>query len=198
MVWNWQNADCSFKKCIYCVIYYNFRHTVVSGVVVRERSGTPFQQIFWSRNSAPANIVGHSWNANTEAFRQITSYSLGWPSISLFSGPSCPQTWDLASKISKNFPGWHLRTPLAQAPPLLGPRSQKPFPANQNLPLQPCVFYYNFRHTVVPYCHLCWCMQWDDNSARYSDAARQVPHHRRVSQVCTLRESQRPTSHRTR
>ena len=63
------------------------------------------RQIFWSRNGAPANIVGHRWNANTEAFRQITSYSLGWPSISLFSGPNCPQTRDLASKISKKFPG---------------------------------------------------------------------------------------------
>jgi len=28
MVWNYQNADCSFKK-IYCVIYYNFRHSLV-------------------------------------------------------------------------------------------------------------------------------------------------------------------------
>ena len=118
------------------------------GVVVRERGGTPFRQIFWSRNGAPANIVGHRWNANTEAFRQITSYSLGWPSISLFSGPNCLQTRDLAWKISKKFPGWHPRTssagegdPLphppqhgytlcagAQAPPVLGPRSRKPFP----------------------------------------------------------------------
>ena len=69
------------------------------GVVVRERGGTPFRQIFWSRNGTSANIVGHRWNANTEAFRQITSYSLGWLSISLFSGPNCPQTRDLASKI---------------------------------------------------------------------------------------------------
>jgi len=45
------------------------------GVVVRERGGTPFRQIFWSRNGARANIVGYRWNANTEAFRQITSYS---------------------------------------------------------------------------------------------------------------------------
>jgi len=29
MVWNYQNADCSLKKSIYCVIYYNFRHTFV-------------------------------------------------------------------------------------------------------------------------------------------------------------------------
>ena len=69
--------------------------------MVRRRGGTQSRQIFWSRNGAPANIVGHRWNANTEAFRQITSYSLGWPSISLFSGPNCPQTRDLASKISK-------------------------------------------------------------------------------------------------
>jgi len=31
------------------------------GVVVRERGGTPFRQIFWSRNGALANIVGHRW-----------------------------------------------------------------------------------------------------------------------------------------
>ena len=72
--------------------------------MVRERGGTPFRQIFWSRNGAPANIVGHRWNANTAALRQITSYSLAWPSISLFSGPICPQTRDLASKTSKNSP----------------------------------------------------------------------------------------------
>jgi len=79
--------------------------THIRGVVVWERSGTPFRQIFWSRNGAPATVVGHTWNANTEAFQQITSYSLGWPSISLFSGPNCPQTRDLASKISKKIPG---------------------------------------------------------------------------------------------
>ena len=73
--------------------------------MVRERGGTPFRQIFWSRNGAPANIVGHRWNANTKTFRQITSYSLGCPSISLFSGPNCHQTRNLASKISKKFPG---------------------------------------------------------------------------------------------
>ena len=72
---------------------------------MRERGGTPFRQIFCSKNGTPAYIVGHRWNANSEAFRQITSYSLGWPSISLFSGPNCPQTRDLASKISKKFPG---------------------------------------------------------------------------------------------
>jgi len=71
---------------------------------VRERGETPFRQIFWSRNGAPANIVGHRWNAKTEAFRQITSYSLGRPSISLFSGPNCPQTRDFASKIYKKNP----------------------------------------------------------------------------------------------
>ena len=29
MVWNYQTADCSFRKKLYCVIYYNFRHTFV-------------------------------------------------------------------------------------------------------------------------------------------------------------------------
>ena len=83
------------------------------GVVVRERGGTQFRQIFRSRNGAPANVVGHRWNANTEAFRQITSYSLGGPSISLFSGPNCPQTLDLASKICKKNSGGDTRTPSA-------------------------------------------------------------------------------------
>jgi len=44
------------------------------GVVVPERGGTPFRQIFLSRNGAPANIVYHSRNADIEAFRQISSY----------------------------------------------------------------------------------------------------------------------------
>ena len=29
MVWSYQNTDCSLRKKIYCVIYYNFRHTFV-------------------------------------------------------------------------------------------------------------------------------------------------------------------------
>jgi len=118
-------------------------HKNTRGVVVWERGGTLCRQIFWSRNGAPANIVGHRWNANTEAFRQITSYSLGYYTIvytiSLFSGPNCPQVRHLASKISKkNFRGrppptrnpQHGYMPCAgmQAPPLLGPRSRKPFP----------------------------------------------------------------------
>ena len=89
-------------------------------VVVRKRGRTPFRQIFRSRNGVPANIVGDRWNANTEAFRQITSYSLGWPSISLFSGSNCRPTGDLASKnLFKIFRGWHPSTPSAD--PLLYP-----------------------------------------------------------------------------
>jgi len=135
---------------------------IARGVVVRERGGTPIRQIFWSRDGAPVNIVGHRWNANTEAFRKITSYSLGWPSISLFSGPNCPLTRDLASKISKKIPGWHPGHPQregatpsrthsqhgytpcegAQAPPLLGPRSRKPFP-------QIKIYHYTSVHSVI-------------------------------------------------
>ena len=37
----------------------------VGPIVVRERSGTPFRQIFWNRNGAPANIVGQRWNAKS-------------------------------------------------------------------------------------------------------------------------------------
>jgi len=113
--------------------------------VVRERGGTPFRQIFWSRNGAPANIVGHRWNANTEAFRHITSYSLRWPSISLFSGPNCPRRGIWHQKSKKNISGGDTPGPpqregatpsrshpqhgyTTQAPPLLGPRCRKPFP----------------------------------------------------------------------
>jgi len=44
-------------KCSVSVI--NHGSLANRGVVVRERGGTPFRQIFWSRNGAPANIVGH-------------------------------------------------------------------------------------------------------------------------------------------
>ena len=91
------------------------------GVVVRERSGTPFRQIFWSRNGAPANIAGHRWNANTEAFRQITSYSLGWPSISLFSGRNCPQTREWQQKSQKKLAGVTPLSGRGQPPPLPTP-----------------------------------------------------------------------------
>jgi len=44
------------------------------GVVVPECSGTPFWQIFFSRNGAPVNVVYHSRDTDTAAFRQISSY----------------------------------------------------------------------------------------------------------------------------
>jgi len=43
----------------------------VAYVVVWKRGGAPFLQIFWSQNGAPVNIVGHRWNANTEAFPRL-------------------------------------------------------------------------------------------------------------------------------
>jgi len=43
------------------------------GVVVPESDGAPLWQIFLSGNGAPANIVNHRWNADTAAFRQISS-----------------------------------------------------------------------------------------------------------------------------
>ena len=43
-------------------------------IVVPELGGTPFRQIFLSRNGAAVNIVYHSRNADTAAFRQISSY----------------------------------------------------------------------------------------------------------------------------
>jgi len=57
----------------HCPIYIQMPYYVNSGVVVRERGGAPFWQIFWSRNGAQANIT----IANTEVFWQIMSYSLG-------------------------------------------------------------------------------------------------------------------------
>ena len=41
--------------------------------MVLERGGTPFRQIFLSRNGAVVNIVYHSRNGDTAAFRQISS-----------------------------------------------------------------------------------------------------------------------------
>jgi len=61
--WHWERR-------LVVKIYENFVLTLIvawgkcRGVVVRERGGTLFRQIFWSQNSAPANI-GHRWNANT-------------------------------------------------------------------------------------------------------------------------------------
>ena len=97
--WRYNTTDLLSQQTTHNTFVTAASFTTVRGVVVRERGGTPFRQIFWSRNGTPANIVGHRWNANTEAFWQITSYWLGWPSISLFSGPNCPQTRDMASKI---------------------------------------------------------------------------------------------------
>jgi len=54
------------KNCQNCIIS--------AGVLVPERGGTPSRQIFLSRNGAPVNIVYHIRNADTEAFRQISSY----------------------------------------------------------------------------------------------------------------------------
>ena len=97
---------------------------------MRERGGTPFRQIFWSRNGAPANTVGHRWNANTEVY---------------FLAQIVPRTWDWASKIYNKFSRGHTPSvgggdPLLHpsparlyavrggAPQLLGPRSWKLFP----------------------------------------------------------------------
>jgi len=73
--------------------------------VERERGGTPFRQILWSRNGGLANIVGHRWNANTEAFRQITSYSLGYPRSVYFLAQIAPKRGIWHQKSQKKFPG---------------------------------------------------------------------------------------------
>ena len=118
------------------------------GVVVQERGGTLFRQIFWSQNSAPANI-GHRWNADTSVLANhvvlvmlTLDQFIFWPKL-----PPKRGIWHQKSP-KKIFRGWHTRTPqregatpshthpqhgympcvAAQAPPLLGPRSRKPFP----------------------------------------------------------------------
>ena len=83
--------------------------------------GTPFRQIFWSQNGAPANIIGHRWNANTDAFPQITLYSLGWTSIG-------PPQWEGATPSCTYPQHGYMPCVGVQAPPLLGPRSRKLFP----------------------------------------------------------------------
>ena len=115
-------------------------------LVVRERGGTPFRQIFWSRNGAPANIVGHRWNADTEAFRQITSYSLDqfifWPKLP-------PNAGFGIKNLKKNSGG---DDPLPHPPParlhavrgdasspVAGTLVSETVPSNRNLPLHPWI-----------------------------------------------------------
>jgi len=131
----------------------------------------------------------HNFGAGT-ALRSVPAnhvvgYSLGWPSISLFSGPNCHKSRDLASKISKkNFRGDTSRPPQqeraipsrthlqhdytscagAQVPPLLGPRSQKPFPQIKIYHYTPVINIYTDRHTPTP-----------TNRPRYSVAVGRIP-----------------------
>ena len=62
--WPWPN---------FCDTIIDVLLLLLRGVVVPERGGAPFRQIFLSRNVAPANIVYHRRNADTAAFRQISS-----------------------------------------------------------------------------------------------------------------------------
>jgi len=111
------------------------------GVVVRGRGETPFRQIFWSRNGAPAILLATGGTLTLKRSGNIMSYALG-------CGPNCPQTRDLASKnLKKKFLGVTPPDPLsgtgrpppAPSPstttrrargrklsPLLGSRSRKP------------------------------------------------------------------------
>ena len=82
---------------------------------MRERGGTPFRQIFWSRNGAAANIVGHRWNANTEArsgksrrTRQVDPRSV------YFLAQIAPKRGIWHQKSLKKFPGVTPRTPSAE------------------------------------------------------------------------------------
>jgi len=84
------------------------------GVVVWERGGTPFRQIFWSRNGAPANIVGHRWNASTEAFRQNHVVLVRLTLYMFIFWPKLPPNAGLGIKnLKKKFPGVTPPDPLS-------------------------------------------------------------------------------------
>jgi len=69
------------------------------GVVVRERGGTPFRQIFWIRNGAPANIVGHIGG-------KLTLKRSGKSRRSVyFLAQIAPKRGIRHHKSQKNFPG---------------------------------------------------------------------------------------------
>ena len=66
----------SVLRLILCKNMQRSRASVIDvfrGVVVPEGGGALFRQIFLSRNGAPANIVYQRRNADTAAFRQISS-----------------------------------------------------------------------------------------------------------------------------
>jgi len=62
---------CHIKGFTYLLTYLLTYVLKVKGVLPL-RGGTPFRQIFLSRNGAPVNIDYHSRNADTAAFRQIS------------------------------------------------------------------------------------------------------------------------------
>ena len=97
--------SCSEILTIICKYPVRCTYTNHRGVMVWERGGTPFRQIFRSRDDQ----------------------FIFWPKL--------PPSADLASKTPKKFSGEgatpsciHSPCAGAQAPPLLGPRSRKPFP----------------------------------------------------------------------
>jgi len=53
---------------------YSTSNVLHRGVVVPERGGTSFRQIFLSRNGILVNVVYLSRDADTAAFQQISSY----------------------------------------------------------------------------------------------------------------------------
>jgi len=48
MVWHYKNADCSFVKWIYCVIYYNVRDTFVPRAPFATRNKHTANNVLWS------------------------------------------------------------------------------------------------------------------------------------------------------
>jgi len=54
VVWNQQDADCSFKT--YCVIYYNFRHTIVPYIVIIVHTTLTLIKQWWEYLQASFNL----------------------------------------------------------------------------------------------------------------------------------------------
>jgi len=108
------------------------------GVVVRKRGGTPFRQIFCSRNGSPANIVAN----HVVLVRLTLDQFIFWPKLPPNAGfciknlrekisggdtPEPPQR-EGGDPLPHSLPARLQAVRGAQAPPLLGPRSRKPFP----------------------------------------------------------------------
>jgi len=88
MAWNYQNVDCSLKRLIYCVVYYNFRRTfvpyasdVTSSLQPRHRGqkcGLGFHGChgLWPRTVWPRVLVFYAISTSAAAATGLYRYCL--------------------------------------------------------------------------------------------------------------------------